>query len=223
MAGRTWRLVRDSSGCGDPDVILSSNGLFTRATQSLLPSILANLPQSLPCPCALHDSKYERFIGFVPNPEQVNYTGDEPSAVSCKPIFGWQAQTTGDGTIELTEHGEALSSIVNILSKYLTKYPENGVLKKWVDDITEAAKKVFQEQGVPVCDILPLQHLTNHPWLKFHQFLRVFEHKSDHSPSIDISNDIQTSVVSLDGVTSSALPAHDDSQPFEQRPINWDN
>ena len=114
--------------------------------------LLTNLPQSLPCPQTIQASKYKDFVNFTPDPVQIEYTGDEASAVSTqfKSIFGWQARTTGDGIIVLTERGEALSSVVDVLSTYIAKYPENNLLKKWVQDITNAAEKVFRETGVPV-------------------------------------------------------------------------
>ena len=114
--------------------------------------LLTNLPQGLPCPQTVQTSGYKDFINFTPDPVQIEYTGDKASAVSTqlKSIFGWQARTTGDGIIVLTERGEALCSVVDVLSTYITKYPENNVLKKWVQDIINAAEKIFQGMGVPV-------------------------------------------------------------------------
>ncbi|KAG6369201.1 hypothetical protein JVT61DRAFT_15632 [Boletus reticuloceps] len=53
------------------------------------------------------------------------------------------------GPIVLTEQDPGLSSIVDVLGKYLTEFPGSAILKKWVSDLIESAKVACEEANVP--------------------------------------------------------------------------
>ncbi|KAF8415448.1 hypothetical protein L210DRAFT_3657467 [Boletus edulis BED1] len=93
----------------------------------LLRLYLENLPERHLPYCSLAESNY-RFHVFAIDPE-------------------WEEDI---GPIVLTERGPGLSSIADVLAKYLTKFPSSAILKKWVSDLIESAKGAYEEANVPL-------------------------------------------------------------------------
>jgi hypothetical protein len=116
-----------------------------------LKCLLRNLPLQLPCQDSFN-SKYRDFLDFSLDEEILEKTGDEVATLGeqLEHVFGWQARSTGDGIIPITERGHAICALHLILEKYSTKHPDNSVLKKWVIDIARGAEKVFRIHNVPV-------------------------------------------------------------------------
>jgi hypothetical protein len=113
--------------------------------------LLENLPNQLPAPKEAA-SKYRSFLSFSLDPELLEKTGDEVAAMGeqLERVFGWQARTTGDGILPITERGKPICALHGILSTYHAKNLNNNVLKKWVIDVAIGAEKVFNVYDVPV-------------------------------------------------------------------------
>ncbi|KAF8119348.1 hypothetical protein EV363DRAFT_1199666 [Boletus edulis] len=115
----------------------------------LLRLYLENLPERHLPYCSLAESNY-RFHVFAIDPEWEEDIGMEGAANRELEVrLGSRAK----GPIVLTERGPGLSSIVDVLAKYLTKFPSSAILKKWVSDLIESAKGAYEEANVPVCAI----------------------------------------------------------------------
>jgi len=55
------------------------------------------------------------------------------------------SRSTGDGIITITERGDPICAVVEVLKDSIGKEPGNAILEKWVDDLIAAAKMA---QGV---------------------------------------------------------------------------
>ncbi|KAG2345131.1 hypothetical protein BDR05DRAFT_947067 [Suillus weaverae] len=93
--------------------------------------LLTNLPSQLPLANDYYDSQYPSFLSFSLDPDILKKTGDE---------------------IAILELGKAICALHGILKLYYKKYPTNNVLKKWVDDITARAEKVYEMYDVPILE-----------------------------------------------------------------------
>ena|ERR1700722_3580362 len=112
--------------------------------------LLTHLPDTLPDP-APELSSYP-FISFELDQDLYEKIEDEVGTLNeqFKRAFGWKSRTTGDGILPITERGESICAVVDVLSKYLEKHPGNAILEKWTDDIIEGAKKIYQLAGKEV-------------------------------------------------------------------------
>lgn len=79
-------------------------------------------------------------------------TGCEVSTLSeqLKGVFGWNARTTGDGIVPITERGPLVMAMHDVLSGFWQRYPSNNVLRKWIWDIGLGAEKIYRENNLPV-------------------------------------------------------------------------
>ena len=77
-----------------------------------LKPLLDNLPSQLPPKTAL-ESNFSDFLKFQPDPDILERTGCEVSALSEHPkhAFGWQSRTQGGGIVPFTERGAAVSAL----------------------------------------------------------------------------------------------------------------
>jgi len=77
-----------------------------------LKSLLDNLPSQLPPKTAL-ESNFGDFLKFQPDPDILERTGCEVSALSVHPkhAFGWQSRTQGGDIVPFTERGAAVSAL----------------------------------------------------------------------------------------------------------------
>ncbi|KAK0465663.1 hypothetical protein IW261DRAFT_1613415 [Armillaria novae-zelandiae] len=75
---------------------------------------------------------------------------------SFKAIFGWRTRTTGDGILDIEEHGKhGIGAVADLLEGYLKKYREkkgspNAVLVKWVEDLSAGCVKIYHTHNRPV-------------------------------------------------------------------------
>jgi hypothetical protein len=117
-----------------------------------LKPLLDNLPWQLPIKSAA-DSAFTSFLDFQIDPELLERTGCEVSALSeqLKRVFGWQARTTGDGIITIDERGPAVCALHKVLGNFWEHYSENGVLQKWIFDIVKGAEKAYHIHNEAVC------------------------------------------------------------------------
>ncbi|KAG1887116.1 hypothetical protein F4604DRAFT_1233114 [Suillus subluteus] len=111
--------------------------------------LLTNLPSQLPLANDYYDSQYCSFLSFPLDPDILEKTGDEVATLGeqLESVFGWKARTSGDSIIPILERGKAICALHGILKLYYEKYPTNDVLKKWVNDITAGAEKVYEKYG----------------------------------------------------------------------------
>jgi hypothetical protein len=113
--------------------------------------LLDHLPTALPEKTEI-DSMYGTFLQYSPDPEWMEMTGCEVSALSeqLKRVFRWNARTVGDGIVPIAECGAPICALHSVFSRFINKYPENNVLKKWIIDIAKGAEKVYATYDVPV-------------------------------------------------------------------------
>jgi len=114
--------------------------------------LLDNLPGQLPFIPA-SESKFHGFIKFSLDPDLLEKTGSEVSTLSeqLKRAFGWAARSQGDGIVPITERGIAINALHTVFADFLTRYPDDNVLKKWIIDVAKGAEKIYFELDEPVC------------------------------------------------------------------------
>uniref|UniRef100_A0A0W0FS12 Uncharacterized protein n=1 Tax=Moniliophthora roreri TaxID=221103 RepID=A0A0W0FS12_MONRR len=73
-----------------------------------------------------------------------------------KRIFRWQTRTTGDGILQITKPWSDIGAVADVLEKLIKENPNSdgspdGVLMKWVEDITNGCIKAIRDagQGLP--------------------------------------------------------------------------
>lgn len=121
---------------------------------SELKLLLENLPASLSEPLSAFESEYRELVEFELFPAVLERNnGDEAAAVGDMlwSIF------IADGELHINERGQAILAVVDVLSHYLKKFPEDPTLEGWVARLIHAAKAVYVEHGHPVSAlILPM-------------------------------------------------------------------
>ena len=90
------------------------------------------------------------FLGI--DPDLLELTGCEVSVLSeqLKRVFGWNTRTTSDGIVSITERGNAVHAMHNVLTEFWGRYPENSVLHKWIFDVLKGAEKVYEVHDMTV-------------------------------------------------------------------------
>ncbi|KAL0562978.1 hypothetical protein V5O48_019100 [Marasmius crinis-equi] len=78
-----------------------------------------------------------------------------------KRIFGWETRMTGNGILKITERGPSINAVADLLEGYIKENPNtdgqpDGVLMKWVEDITEGCIQAIKDAGLEPPD-LPAQ------------------------------------------------------------------
>jgi hypothetical protein len=120
-----------------------------------LQHLLMKLPSALPQK-TWDDSQFSSFrnLSQLP-PEILAETEDEASTVSnmLKNAFGWATRSGadgGDGVLVISERGLPIMALATFLHHWISKYPHNEVLKKWVVDIARGAERVYVNHGQQV-------------------------------------------------------------------------
>ena len=57
-----------------------------------------------------------------------------------KKVFGWNAQTTGDGIVSITERGNGVCTMHKVLTDFWERHPENSVLRKWIFNVLKGVE-----------------------------------------------------------------------------------
>ncbi|KAK0466701.1 hypothetical protein IW261DRAFT_1445280 [Armillaria novae-zelandiae] len=86
--------------------------------------LLSNLPTDLYAPKKGEFTHYP-FATFCIDQAILECTEDEVGAIneSFKAIFGWRTRTTGDGILDIEEHGKhGIGTVADLLEGYLKKY-----------------------------------------------------------------------------------------------------
>lgn len=106
--------------------------------------ILENLPHTLPCPQFSHTYPFD---GFQLNDEDVEDYGPCGSINRALELtFGFEARTTGDGILPITERGPGVCALVDVLRLYQAHSgapDSDGILLKWIRDICNGAAKAY--------------------------------------------------------------------------------
>ncbi|OJT07823.1 hypothetical protein TRAPUB_1283 [Trametes pubescens] len=107
--------------------------------------ILENLPKSLPEP-KVSDSRFQAFVGFVPDPDVVDLIGSEDGAVNhaLEVAFGFGARSKG--LLPIEERGPPICGLVDALELYqrVCAHPDSdALLDKWITDIREGAEHAY--------------------------------------------------------------------------------
>ena len=134
------------------DVESLSHDDFRHLILDRLKLLFDNLPWQLPIKSAA-DSAFTPFLFFQIDPELLEKTGSEISALSeqLKKVFGWQARTTGDGIVPIEERGPAVCALHKVFTEFWERYPENAVLRKWIIDVLRGVEKAYHVQNAAVC------------------------------------------------------------------------
>jgi hypothetical protein len=106
---------------------------------------LNNLAGSIPCP-APGCSQYH-FETFAPDPEWVTDIGEE-GAVNRE--LEVRLGSRAAGPVVLKERGPGITALPDTLERYLTKYPDSVLLRKWLEDLLVSAKASYKPQKEPV-------------------------------------------------------------------------
>ena len=107
---------------------------------------LNSLSNSIPVPKP-GESQYD-FQHFAPDPEWVEDIGEEHAVNRELEV---RLGSRANGPVELKEKGPSISSLADILEKYLTQYPNSVLIRKWLVDILESATLVFVPCHGEVC------------------------------------------------------------------------
>ena len=120
----------------------------------LLELLVQNLPDALPSP-PVEQSAYSIFLNFSLDLDFLERTEDEAGACNeiMKAIFGFEARTTGDGILTITECGPSVCAMVDIFAWMLDKFKGNAVIEKWLDDIIAGLQKTYNNTGIPVSQL----------------------------------------------------------------------
>jgi hypothetical protein len=119
--------------------------------------LLTNLPLALPC--RSEENTDYPFLSFEIHGAVLQRTnGDVIRALSESlwSIF------FADGELLISERGPCICAVVDVLRKYLSEHPNNPILHKWVRDIGDAARKVYNLYGVVVSH--PSPSFNNITW-----------------------------------------------------------
>jgi hypothetical protein len=102
--------------------------------------LLENLPEELPILINPEQSEYAEFLPLFQPMEPVvqHVNGDMGAAVAA--MLG--VAFIEDGKVVITERGPAICAVVDVLTTYLSEYPEHPMLLKWVKMISDAARKL---------------------------------------------------------------------------------
>ncbi|KAK0477991.1 hypothetical protein IW261DRAFT_1594399 [Armillaria novae-zelandiae] len=119
--------------------------------------LLSNLPTDLHAPKKGEFTCYP-FATFCINQAILECTEDEVGVIneSCKAIFGWRTCTTGNGIIDIEEHGKhGIGTVADLVEGYFKKYRDkkgspNAVLIKWVEDISAGCVKIYHTHNKPI-------------------------------------------------------------------------
>ena len=137
-----------------PGVEFLSHDDFRSQILDRLKLLLDNLPRQLPLRTGPDwaDSKFSQFLFFRIDPDLLEKTGCEVSALSeqLKGIFGWKTRTTGDGIVPIEERGEAVCAMHMVFAEFWERHPENNVLRKWIFDTLKGAEKTYHIHNVAV-------------------------------------------------------------------------
>ncbi|QRV81467.1 hypothetical protein RhiJN_09482 [Ceratobasidium sp. AG-Ba] len=108
-----------------------------------LAALFSTLPESLPV-VEPAQSKYGRFLGFVPDPELVEERG-VVGAVNTALERAFRDRRDG---LKIIERGKGIESIVPLLEKFLKRYPGDIILQKWLIDFVSAARELRPKRAI---------------------------------------------------------------------------
>ena len=106
---------------------------------------LRGLPASLPITSSF--SRYN-FNNFELNEDWIKTIGTVEGVVNRE--LEVQLGTRADGPIEFFERGLAVEALVGVLDRYIRQFPEDELLKIWVDDALAGAKHTYSKANLPV-------------------------------------------------------------------------
>ena len=112
-----------------------------------LQNLLQNLPDTIPTSAMLYN-----FLGYTPDLEKLELYGSEEAVLNqaLEVAFAPQGRKPGECPFILLEKGGGLVAVVDVLRKYIAKYPDSAILQKWVEDLTKAAIFQFTSISKPV-------------------------------------------------------------------------
>lgn len=106
---------------------------------NLLKTQLQRLPASLPNPPA-QQSSYQWQL-------DQDFLSDEGIVAATNQMLERVMGMRASG-ITIRERGQGISGVVEVLSAALKEEPNNAIMDKWIDDITEAGKRLCPGENV---------------------------------------------------------------------------
>ena len=87
------------------------------------------------------DSQYP-FVNFQIDPAILKQTKGNVTQALCQFL---SATFIDDGNIYIDERSASVCAVVDVLTEYLNRYPDNADLKKWVSTLQKAAEKLYED------------------------------------------------------------------------------
>jgi hypothetical protein len=115
-----------------PVEVLSTTEILRKLNN--LRALIRGLPESLPL------DAYQSFLAYNPSEDLIEDYGDEVSAVNRDLEVGLCPKGRMNGLV-LVGRGPGLAAVVEVVARFLRKYPDNVILQKWLQDLFEAAEK----------------------------------------------------------------------------------
>jgi len=103
--------------------------------------LLTHLPEELPD--MGEDSQYP-FVNFQIDLAILKRTKAQALCQFLSATF------IDDGNIYIDERGANVCAVVDVLTEYLNRYPDNADLKKWVSTLQKAAEKLYEDRETAV-------------------------------------------------------------------------
>jgi hypothetical protein len=111
--------------------------------------LLENLPHMLPLLPLPEESDYAKLIlPFELSLPVLQRTQGNKITALLETLASIFCQ---DGEVIISEHGEPLLAVANILEVYLLKYPNDCVLLNWVGILSQACKGLYKSNKSAVC------------------------------------------------------------------------
>jgi hypothetical protein len=122
---------------------------------------LEHLPDAIPLP--LPGQLAYDFTFFAPDPEWTLDIGEEHAVnQQLEAILGSRAK----GPILLKEQGPGITALPDVLDRYLISYPTLVILQKWLSDMIDSAKFIYEYYQTKVNIRPKRKHSVGEPsWL----------------------------------------------------------
>jgi hypothetical protein len=110
---------------------------------------LALYLRGLPSSLVINDSfsRYN-FQNFSPDPDWIDIIGNVEGAVNRE--LEVRLGSRANGPIEFLERGPAVEALVDVLNRYTKEFPNDGLLKLWIDDALAGAVHTYSKANIPV-------------------------------------------------------------------------
>ena len=145
-----------------PPAVPVQSQLTVAERLSKLKLLLTRLPPHHKADCPYDKPHEYNFCNFLTDKEKENDL--RPVGAfneAMKAIFGWKTRTTGDGFIHICPWGPPITSIVDVLQNWTTKFFRDAVVEKWLDDVIVGVELVYTLNDIKVSVRFQFQSTTD--------------------------------------------------------------